>query len=443
LSDANTNDHEPAFIKKIFHAIGPGLVTACVVIGPGSILTSSQVGAKDGFSKIWVVLVAVFFMGTYTTMAVKLGISTKDSPATLVTKHAGRWLAALIGCSVFFISAAYQFGNNLGVHAAINSFIEFKYWVIIFNAITLLFVFGFRNLYKVLERLMSFFVAMMLISFAVNLFFAKPDVVAMAKGALPLSGLDDIGLPLLGLVGTTFVVSAAFYQSYLVRFKGWEEKDIKNGLFDARVSAGIMAVITLMLMCTAAAVFYGKNMKPTSVVDVAESLSPLFGNAAGKYIFCLGLFSAAFPSFIVNSMIGGFILFDALGIGSRTEDRWPRLLTGAVLLTGMGVALFVIHKQSHPGFEHYKPMALIVAAQAATVLASTLVAETLLWLTNKESIMGKHKNGVFLNASATVGLIILLLMSYRIVDKIVNPTAKKPQASSVEQPIEESPTPPE
>ena len=40
-------------------SIGPGLVTACVVIGPGSILTSSKVGAANGYNLIWVVCVAV------------------------------------------------------------------------------------------------------------------------------------------------------------------------------------------------------------------------------------------------------------------------------------------------------------------------------------------------------------------------------------------------
>ena len=320
-------------MSRLFKAIGPGLVTACVVIGPGSILTSSKVGAADGFSKIWVVLMSVIFMGAFTSMGVKLGVVNTDSVATLVTKHAGRWLAVLIGLSVFFIASAYQFGNNLGVHAAINTFFPFKYWVVLFNALIFLFIFAFKDLYKMLERLMSVFVALMLLAFAINLIFAKPDVTEMAKGVNPFTGLTEIGLPLLGLIGTTFVISAAFYQTYLVRMKGWGVKDIKNGLFDARVSACIMAVITLMIMCTAAAVFYKNDTigELKSVADVGEGLKPLFGanGNTAQIVFCVGLFSAAFSSFIVNSMIGGFLLADALGLGSKPEDKWTRILTGA------------------------------------------------------------------------------------------------------------------
>jgi len=275
------------------------------------------------------------------------------------------------------------------------------YWVILFNAVALAFVFGFRNLYGALEKLMTCFVALMLVSFAANLFFAKPAIGELAVGFVP-SGLSEIGLPLLGLVGTTFVISAAYYQSYLVRFKGWQTKDLKTGMVDARVSAIIMALITLMLMTTAAAVLRGQEL--TSPTDVANSLYPLFGEK-GRIIFCLGLFSAAFSSFIVNSMIGGFILADGFKLGSTPQDKAPRIMTGVVLLTGMGVAIYAIKAQ-------VSPVAAIVAAQAAVVIASPVVAGTLLWLTNRSDIMGDYKNGKGINIVAGIGFVILLAMAY-------------------------------
>ena len=36
-----------------YQRVGPGLITACVVIGPGSILTSSKVGAEHGLLVCW------------------------------------------------------------------------------------------------------------------------------------------------------------------------------------------------------------------------------------------------------------------------------------------------------------------------------------------------------------------------------------------------------
>ena len=403
--------------------IGPGLVTACVVIGPGSILTSSNLGAKDGYSMIWVVLVSVIFMLVYTSLGAKLGTVTSESTCTLLAKTVGRPLTVLIGCGVFFISAAYQFGNNLGVHSALENYTDFKYGVVIFNAISIAFLFGFKNLYKLVERLMSIFVALMLASFAINLFFAKPNLVEMAQGIIPSAGSDSdsiLNISLLGLVGTTFVITAAFYQSYLARFKGWKVKDLKDGRIDACISATIMALITIMIMSTAAAVLRGKDL--SGVGDVGNALQPLFGDK-GQILFCIGLFSAAYSSFIVNSMIGGFILSDSLGLGGTPQDKWTRILTAAVLLTGMFVALYVIQSGT-------KPVVAIVAAQAVTVVAAPLAAGALLLLTSSKKVMGEHRNGIGVNILASIGFVLLLGMAWYIASEKVLPQIQKMRGAS-------------
>src|SRR5690606_28504219 len=336
----------------------------------------------------------------------------------LIAERTGRWLAALIGLGAFFISAAYQFGNNLGVHSALAVYVgnfdwslsvagtninPFNYLVVLFNALSITFLFGFANLYKALERLMMTFVALMLFSFALNLYFARPNPTGLLRGFIPSYSPETWDLSLLGLVGTTFVITAAYYQSYLVRQKGWGEAEMRSGLVDARIGAVIIALITMMLMSTAAVLL---KTVPTSVEDVAISLKPLLG-AGGQAVFCLGLFAAAYSSFLVNSMIGGFILCDGLGLPSHSEAMAPRLFTAAVLLVGMFVGLYVIHTGA-------PPIPAIVAAQAATVLAAPLMAGVLLWLTNCKSIMGEYRNGPILNSLAIGGLVLLILMAGRL-----------------------------
>ena len=48
-ADANANA-----ILRFFRALGPAVIVASVVLGPGSILSSSKVGAAYGFSMVWV-----------------------------------------------------------------------------------------------------------------------------------------------------------------------------------------------------------------------------------------------------------------------------------------------------------------------------------------------------------------------------------------------------
>ncbi|HAB13380.1 MAG TPA: hypothetical protein DCE47_16990 [Planctomycetaceae bacterium] len=418
---ASTTDASTA---KWYHRVGPGLIIACVVIGPGSITTSSQVGATHGFALMWVVLVAVVFMMTFMQMGARLGSVSSQSPLEILSEKIGRPLAVLIGIGTFFISASFQFGNNLGVDAAVKELSRdllspdsresilplLDYSIVAFNALAIAFLLAFKNLYRALERLMMCFVGLMLISFALNLSFAlanqaPPPAAELAEAATtPL-----LDFSLLGLVGTTFVITAAFYQTYLVQQKGWTRKDVANGLLDARVGSVLMALITLMIMCTAAAVLRGQPLK--NYTEVASQLAPLFGTW-GRPLFCTGLFAAAYSSFLVNSMIGGFILADGLGLGSRPDQPATRGLTVTVLLIGMGVALFVIKLD-------FDPVPAVVAAQAVTVLAAPLTAWALIWLTNQKDIMGEDTNKPFSNLLAWTGFALLLAMAtYTAVAKV-------------------------
>jgi Mn2+/Fe2+ NRAMP family transporter len=90
---------ETPAVRPWYQRIGPGLITACVVIGPGSILTSSNVGVRNGYALSWVVVVAVIFMLAFMSMGARLGVSTDRSTGTLLAERVGRWFAVLIGVS--------------------------------------------------------------------------------------------------------------------------------------------------------------------------------------------------------------------------------------------------------------------------------------------------------------------------------------------------------
>ncbi len=440
-SQGDTNPASLPTTQAWYRRIGPGLITACVVIGPGSIVASSKVGANDQYAMLWIVAVSVIFMLVYMSMGAKLGVANSDTPCDLIRKKAGSWLSILVGIGVFFISAAFQSGNNIGVAAAFEAFVDSKEvvagLVVAFNVLAITFLFAFKDMYKMLERLMMAFVALMLICFAINLIMLQPNVTEMAKGFVPSLGKSGELLPLLALVGTTFVVTAAFYQAYLVQQKGWSSGDLKSGLVDARVGSAIMFLITLMLMSTAAAGLYtGEKVTLSDPVAVATSLEATFGSSA-KIIFCVGLFSAAYSSFLVNSMIGGFMAADALGLGSKPSDLAPRLLTTAALLTGMSVGLAVL-------MFDFDRTPTIIAAQAVTVVAAPLIAGVLLWLTSSRDVMGDNVNGPATKCLAGVGLVILLLIAAKTAFELPESVSKYLDASAeaVVEPAEEGQNPP-
>ncbi len=47
-------------IKRWFNAFGPGLITAALVFGPGSLTITSKLGALYGHKLFWIIAMSIF-----------------------------------------------------------------------------------------------------------------------------------------------------------------------------------------------------------------------------------------------------------------------------------------------------------------------------------------------------------------------------------------------
>jgi hypothetical protein len=175
-----------------------------------------------------------------------------------------------------------------------------------------------------------------------------------------------------GLVATTFVLVAAFLQPYLVKAKGWTEKDFASGVTDTVLASVFLTLIGAMIMVTAAAVIHPLGVEPGKVnfEMMIGQLEEGFGADFARLIFSLGFFCAAFSSFITNSVIGGVLLNDGLGMGGQLESRPTKVFATLVLLIGMGTALFLIYMEEMQGVN--LTVQAIAVGQASTMLAVPL-----------------------------------------------------------------------
>ena len=431
---------EPAVESKRFglRSIGPASITASVVLGPGSILTSSKVGTEFGYSMIWVLASAAILMWSMTALSARLGVTLDGTLCDELTNRAGRPFAVLVGVSLFLIAACFQFSNNIGIVAAFEPFLpkesavlatfsigsrELKFgWpdVILFciNAGIITALLGFRHLYRPVEKCMKFLMGIMILGFAANLLLSRPSVMSIIEGFLPrlpeATGPESGEtikrlLPVLGMIGTTFSVGGAFFQSYLVRQKGWTLSDLRQGLIDSSIGIFVLGTVTMMIMVTAASVLHGKitGSELKSVADVAMQLEPLFGRGA-LILFSMGIFAGAISSFLVNAMIGGSIMSDGLGLGGKMDQLWPKVFTVLALLMGMTVGILVRASGQ-------KPVNLIIFAQAMTVLGNPVLAGSMLWLATRPDLTGEKRVPLWLKILTTIGFLVVLVLALRTV----------------------------
>ena len=396
-------------MKKLLQSVGPAIVVAAVVLGPGSILTSSKVGAGFGLAGVPVVICAALLMIGMVALAARIGVVYDRSPCDELAGRLGRPVAVAVGVILFVLVALFQSSNNIAVVAGLLPLVELATGgesipiggqvalLVAFNAFIIATLYLMRNLYSSVEKLMKILIGVMVVAFVVNFIVAY----AVARDFEPIVPTDKGDLfALLGMIGTTFSVGGAFYQCYLVKEKGWGIRDAKKGVVDSVVSISVLGLVTVVILLTATRMFYGRPdpIALTGVGDVARQLEPLFG-AWATVVFSLGIIAGAFSSFLVNSMIGGTVMSDSIGKGSRLSDRWPIHLTTVALLVGMIVAIFSLTKSG-------STVTLITIAQALTVLGIPALAAALLYLGTRSELTGDRKVPRWIIALASVGFVV-------------------------------------
>lgn len=399
-------------LNELIGKIGPTIIVAAVVLGPGSILTSSRVGADFGFPAWFVLALSTFLMIGMVTLAARLGVTYERSLCEELAARLGRGASLFVGLVLFLVVALFQSSNNLAIIAGLEPLVEdigdgrllagtgvSLMVLLVINFFVAFCLFRVRSLYSQIERLMKILVLVMIFAFTGNLIvviFGALDSEAVQKTTSRKSDL----IPLLGMIGTTFSIGGAFYQGYLVREKGWKLADWKKGLRDSIFGICVLGIVTSFIFITSVLTFHGRadGFELKSVGDVAKQLEPLFGKGA-KVIFSLGIMAGAFSSFLVNAVIGGTILSDSLGKGWRLSDTMPRVLTCCALLIGMGVASWSLSGGSGT-------VTLITIAQALTVLGLPMLAAALIYLGTRKELVGERKVPKWILGTCWLGFVV-------------------------------------
>lgn len=379
--------------------LGPGIITAALVFGPGSLTIASKLGASYQFQLLWVVLLATFFMAVFTIMATKIGVSTRTSLIKIIDRKYGRKMSLFAGIGVFLVTASFQSGNSIGAGLAFAELFDTSVvpWIVFFSicAVVLLFL---RSFYKILEKLMIAMITIMVLSFLVTLILSGPQIYRMIEGFVP-------GIPtgsellVIALIASSFSMVGAFYQSYLVQERGWKKEQAPMCIKEGLAGIILLGLITFMIMSAAGAVLFPEGIQVGSAAEMGRALEPLFGNLASS-IFMIGLFAASFSSLLGNATIGGAILADTFSIGNKLNDLSSRILIMGVIVTGSAIAIVFNHLQ----------LKLIVIAQALTMIVAPILGVFILLISNDVSIMGENKNKFWLKTMGISGLILVLIL---------------------------------
>jgi manganese transport protein len=390
-------------LNRIWPFLGPAFVAAVAYIDPGNFATNISGGAKFGYLLLWVVLAANLVAMVVQTQSAKLGIATGRNLAELCREtfsfptSIGLWLQAelvAMACDIAEVVGA-ALGLNLlfgiplfpaGILAGAGAF-----------GILALQQYGFRRL----EAGITVLVGVVVVSFVVELFHAKPDGGEVARHLfVPGFGGTESILLATGIVGATVMPHVIYLHSALTqkRIVGRDDREryriLRFEKIDVVIAMAIAGVVNLAMMIVAAALFHDSGLAGIDTIDGAyDGLKTLVsGNAAT--IFGIALLASGFASSSVGTMAGQVVMQGFIRRRIPIFARRAITLAPALIVLAIGV----------------NPTDALVASQVVLSFGIPFALVPLVMLASRRDVMGALVNPPWLTvlAGSLAAMIIAL-----------------------------------
>lgn len=402
-------------IKNWLKNIGPGPLIAAAFIGPGTVTVCTLAGVKFGMALLWAMLLSIIATVVLQEMAARLGIITQKGLSEVIRTEIDspfvRGLVVILMLSAIVVgNAAYEAGNISGAILGLETFIDdptltlgefsVNYISILIGVIA--FILLYIGNYKVLEKVLISLVILMSLSFLITAIVTKPNISEMLKGLFVPEFPQESILTVIALIGTTVVPYNLFLHASLVREK-WTSKDLNVARKDTFIAIILGGIVSMAIIISAAAI---QDQEITNAAGLAKGLEPLFGDFA-KYFIGIGLFAAGITSAITAPLAAAYVVKGCLGWrttlrSSKFKAVWMGVLIIGVVFSSLG----------------FKPIDIIQFAQVANGLLLPIMVVLLLWIMNKESLLGSHRNSKTNNVIGVLILGIALLLSVATLNKV-------------------------
>jgi|TARA_B110000914_G_scaffold120067_1_gene104835 manganese transport protein len=403
-------------MRKWINNIGPGPLIAAAFIGPGTVTLCSIAGLDFGFSLLWTLVLSIIATIVLQEMSARLGIISKKSLSEVIRDEIEspilkNIVITLILLAIVIGNAAYEAGNISGGVLGLEAVFGEKYLHILdininfYSVLLGLIAFSllFLGNYKVLEKSLIFLVIIMSVSFIITAIITKPDFVKLMEGLFIPKFPKGSLLIIIGLIGTTVVPYNLFLHASLVKEKWKNVSDLKFARNDTIIAIVLGGIVSMCIVISSASL----NIESiNNAADLARGIEPLYG-VNSKYILAIGLFSAGITSAITAPLAASYVAAGCMG--------WPLKMKS---LKFRGVWMFILLIGVLSSSSGFKSIEIIKFAQVANGILLPVIAGFLIWIVNKESILGKYKNSKIQNSIGGVILVITIFLGLKSILKV-------------------------
>lgn len=396
--------------------LGPGIIAANAGNDSGGIATYSSVGAKYGYSLLWIFLPMTLSLIVVQEMCVRMGVVTGQGLADLIREFFGVRLTFIVMLALLLANTGVIISQFVGIAQASELFGISRY---ISVPIVSVLIWGLvvKGTQKKVERIFLI-ISSVLICYVISALLAKPNWSSVVSELITPSFQYDSNylFMVMALIGSTITPFMQFFVQSSTVEKGMDEEDLFLARADVIVGTTFALVVAVFIMICAAATLNRLGIKNVaSAAIAAEALVPIAGNYA-KYLFATGLFGASMLAIGVLPLATAYSISEALGF----EKGLSRSFREAPIFLGVFTVLIIIGSSVSliPNIPQIK---LLLLSQAVNGLLLPFILVTVVYLSSNHEIMGEYRNGFLFKcyawtATFAVSSLSVLLLVATLID---------------------------
>lgn len=269
-----------------------------------------------------------------------------------------------------------------------------------------------RGTYRSVEKIFLF-ACSFYVCYIISGVLAHPDWTTAAEAMVVPAVEWNAGYlaMLVGVTGATVAPWMQFYLQSAIVEKGIEPRQYAQSRVEVIVGCLVMITITFFIIVSCAATLHAVGRHDiTDAADAAQALRPLAGDYAA-WLFALGLFNASVFAASILPLATAYTVCEGLGFEAGVDKKFreaPVFYWLYTLLIALGAGMILI-----PGIPLVRVSYL---SQVANGFLLPFVLLFMLWLINREDLMGRFTNSRAYNliARAAVGVLVVLGFSLAI-----------------------------
>jgi manganese transport protein len=392
------------WLARLLPFLGPAFIASIAYVDPGNFATNIQGGAQFGYELLWVILGSNLMAMLLQALSAKLGIATGKNLAEHCRERFPRWVVWTMWVLMELVAMATDLAEFLGAAVALNLLFGLPLWIagLLTAIITFLILSLERYGFRPLEAVITGFLAVIAISYVVELFLGRPEWgIIIHDTFIPHFTNSESILLATGILGATVMPHAIFLHSALtqgrvvVKKPEQQRRLFRFEIIDVVIAMFIASSVNAAMLITSAAAFFRNGTAVGSIEQAYLTLQPLLGRASG-IVFGVALLASGLSSSSVGTMAGQVIM---QGFLHYHIPPWIRRIVTIV------PSLIVI-------FVGLDPTRTLVISQVVLSFGLPFAIIPLVLFTRRKDIMGTLVNKPLTTVLASLSAALIVALNF-------------------------------